>query len=113
MLRYWEKPAKVKSPDGRTYAVQLVAAWMGPDFDPRNVFFGGPLLHLVWVALGRAWRVEVTEEGPHRLRVRKWLPEPYIDVVTVKRSRRTAEAEAREVLNLILTRGWVKGVTYN
>lgn len=111
MLRYWQNPNKVRGPDGRTYEVQLVAAWMGTDFDPRSVLLGGPLLHLIWLLIGRAWRVEVTEEGPHRPRVRKWLPEPYIDVVAVTRSRRAAEAAARDVSSLILHRGWAVGTT--
>ncbi len=101
MLYFWEDPETVVGRDGRSYQIQLVAAWMGTEFDYRTLLLGVfPVLHLLWMALGRAWRVEVIEMGKRPV-WRRGLPEPFVDVIAVTRSKRAAERQASNVYELI------------
>jgi hypothetical protein len=70
------------------------------------------LLHLIWIPLGRAWRVEVKERNRcRRPAMGKWLPMPYIDAMAVTSSRDVAKRIRTEAVELILAKGWTEGVT--
>ena len=108
---YWDEATTVVAPDGRTFQVQVVGAWLGTDFDPRVLLLVLPVvLHLVWVALGRAWRVEVMELERRPGRKRSQFA-PFIDVAAVTRTSRDAYLHKSAIIDLVLTRGWIEGQT--
>ena len=78
---------------------------MGTEFDLRLLLFVAPiLLHLLWVVIGRGWRVEVIERSRPPVR-KRWLPEPYIDVVAITRFRNGAETARADAVEMLFARG--------